>query len=111
LQLLLYFGFKPATGGIGNESMPKIIINDTINLFFKLQSAFCQFQTVSFRVLFDKISSVYLKKYIFILVLEMASSGNQHCANCIGTLSFPIFHWQKIAVCWWGMRSPSMVFK
>jgi len=21
----------------------------------------------------------------------MASSGNQHCANCIGTLSFPIF--------------------
>jgi len=22
--------------------------------------------------------------------LEMASSGNQHCANCIGTLSFPI---------------------
>ena len=20
----------------------------------------------------------------------MASSGNQHCANCIGTLSFPI---------------------
>ena len=46
--------------------MPKIIINDTINLFFKLQSAFCQFRTVSFRVLFDKISSVYLKKYIYI---------------------------------------------
>jgi len=45
--------------------VPKIIINDTINLFFKLQSAFCQFQTVSFRVLFDKISSVYLKN-IFI---------------------------------------------
>jgi len=30
------------------------------------------------------------KKYIFILALEMASPGNQHCANCIGTLSFPI---------------------
>jgi len=22
--------------------------------------------------------------------MEMASPGNQHCANCIGTLSFPI---------------------
>ena len=28
--------------------------------------------------------------YIFILALEMASPGNQHCASCIGTLSFPI---------------------
>ena len=25
-----------------------------------------------------------------ILALEMASTGNQHCANCIGTLSFPV---------------------
>jgi len=25
-----------------------------------------------------------------VLALEMASPGNQHCANCIGTLSFPI---------------------
>jgi len=23
------------------------------------------------------------------LALEMASPGNRHCANCIGTLSFP----------------------
>jgi len=22
--------------------------------------------------------------------LEMASKGNRHCANCIGTLSFPV---------------------
>ena len=22
----------------------------------------------------------------------MASSGNQHCANCIGTLSFPLYY-------------------
>jgi len=29
-------------------------------------------------------------KYINILTLEMASSGNRHCANCVGTLSFPI---------------------
>jgi len=40
-------------------------------------------------VLFDKIASVYLKN-IYISALEMASPGNQHCANCIGTLSFPI---------------------
>jgi len=25
---------------VGNESVPKIIINDTINIFLKLQSAF-----------------------------------------------------------------------
>jgi len=24
------------------------------------------------------------------LALEMASPGNQHCANCIGTLSFSV---------------------
>jgi len=29
------------------------------------------------------------EKYTHILALEMASPGNQHCANCIGTLSFP----------------------
>jgi len=45
----------------------------------------------SFRLLFDKNASYILfeKKHIYILALEMASSGNQHCANCIGTLSFP----------------------
>jgi len=32
----------------------------------------------------------YLKKYILILALEMCSPVNQHCANCIGTLSIPI---------------------
>jgi len=31
-----------------------------------------------------------LEKYIFILALEMASPGNQHCAICIGTLPFPV---------------------
>jgi len=48
--------------------------------------------TVQFRVLFDKIASVYislLEKYIYILALEIASQSH-HCANCIGTLSFPI---------------------
>ena len=43
------------------------------------------------RVLFDKTASEYLfEKYIYILALEMASPVNQHCASCIGTLSFPI---------------------
>jgi len=29
------------------------------------------------------------EKHVYILALEMASQGNQHCASCIGTLSFP----------------------
>jgi len=43
-----------------------------------------------FPVLFDKIAFVSHLKYIYILALKMASPGNQHCANCIGTLLFPI---------------------
>ena len=43
------------------------------------------------RVLFYKTASEYLfEKYIYILALEMSSPVNQHCASCIGTLSFPI---------------------
>jgi len=37
-------------------------------------------------VLFDKIASVLSCEINYILALEMASPGNQHCANCIGTL-------------------------
>jgi len=33
---------------------------------------------------------ILFKKYLCILVLEMASPGNQQCAICIGTLSFRI---------------------
>ena len=45
--------------------------------------------------MFDKITSVNIlfEKDIFrryISALEMASSGNQHCANCVGTLWFPV---------------------
>ena len=29
----------------------------------------------------------------------MASPGNQHCANCIGTLSFPIIIWWPDGLC------------
>ena len=46
----------------GNKSVPKMIVNDTINLFLKL----CNQHLVvsnrnSFRVLFDEIASVYWK--------------------------------------------------
>jgi len=33
---------------------------------------------------------ILFEKYIYILALKMASPGNQHCANCIGALAFPI---------------------
>ena len=33
---------------------------------------------------------ILFEKYINILAFEMACPGNRHCANCIGTLSFPI---------------------
>jgi len=77
----------------GNETDPKITINDTMNLFFKTAFTILVISNHnSFRVLFDKIASVgptfYLKKYMYILALEMASPGIQHCASCIGTLSF-----------------------
>jgi len=76
----------------GNESVPIIIVNDIINLFFKLQSAFCWFQTITVSVccLTKLIPCILLEKYTYILALEMASPGNQHCANCIGTLLFSI---------------------
>jgi len=67
------------------------MINDTIN-FFSAVSILLISSHNSFRVLFDKITSVYfiLKLYVYTLALEMDSPGNQHCANCIGALSFPI---------------------
>jgi len=34
---------------------------------------------------------ILFEKFIYILALEMASPENLHCANCIGTLSFPTF--------------------
>jgi len=33
---------------------------------------------------------ILFEKDMYILALEMASPENQHCANCIGALSFPI---------------------
>jgi len=34
--------------------------------------------------------SAFRTHNIYILALESASPANRHCANCIGTLSFPI---------------------
>jgi len=46
--------------------------------------------TVSERCLTKLLPYILREKYINILALEMASRGNRHCANCIGTLSFAI---------------------
>jgi len=44
------------------------------------------------------MASVYFiaEKYIYILALEVASPGIQHCASSIGTLSFHMMtrHWR-----------------
>jgi len=43
-------------------------------------------------VVFEKkcFCIILFEQYIYILALKMACSGNQHRANCIGTLSFHI---------------------
>jgi len=77
---------------IGKESVPKIVVNNTVNLFFTLQSAFWQVQTITVSecCLTKLLPNILFEKYICMLALKMASPGDQHCANCIGTLSFPI---------------------
>jgi len=61
-------------------------------MFFKLQSAFWYFHTITVSecCLIKFLPYSVFEKYICILALEMASPGNQHCANCIGTSSFPV---------------------
>ena len=53
---------------IGNESVPKIIITDTVNLFFKLRSAFCYFQTITVSecCLIKSLPYILFMKNIFI---------------------------------------------
>ena len=71
--------------------MPTITISDTIFFSQTAISILVISNRNSFRVLFDKVLPYLLfEKYIFILALEVASPVNQHCANCIGTLSFPM---------------------
>ena len=50
---------KEKSTAIGNESAPKIIINNTINSFLTAISILVISNHNSFRVLFDKIASVY----------------------------------------------------
>jgi len=75
-----------------DDSVQKIVRNDAI-IFLKLQSLFRSFQTITVsECCLTKLLPYILfeKKYINILALEKASPGNRHCANCIGTLSFPM---------------------
>ena len=77
---------------IGNESVPKIIINNTINSFLKTAISILVISNHnSFRVLLDKIASVYFiwKRY-HILALEIASPGNQH-VPVVSAHFFPYF--------------------
>ena len=53
--------------------------------FFLIQTI-----TVSECCLIKLLPHILFEKYINILALEMASRGNRHCANCIGTLWFPV---------------------
>jgi len=78
---------------VGNESVPKIIINDSRFFFLKLQSAFRLFKTITVSecYLIKLLRHLLFEKYINILALEMASPGNRHCASCIGALSFHVF--------------------
>jgi len=58
----------------------------TINLFLKTAINILLISNLnSFPVLFDKIACAYIlfEKYSYILALEMASQGNQHCADCV----------------------------
>ena len=79
---------------IGNESVLKIIINDTIIFFLNRQSTFWYLQTITVSEcrLIKLLPHIFFEKNISISALEIASVGNRHCAKCIGALSFPIRH-------------------
>jgi len=69
-------------------------------MLLNLPSAFWEFQTITVSEwCLTKIASVenmnIHEKYVYILAWEMSSPVNQHCANCIGTLSFPISSFQN----------------
>ena len=49
-----------------------------------------QTMTVSECCLIKLLPYILFEKCIYIFALEMTSPGNQHCASCIDTLSFPI---------------------
>jgi len=77
-------------------SVPKIPINEN-KFIFKLQSAFFgNFETVTVSecCLIKLLPYILFEKYIDILAVKMDGPGNQHCASCIGTLSFPPLEWR-----------------
>ena len=73
--------------------------NDAARFFLKLQSAFRYFQTVTVSEcrLIKLLLYILFEKCIDLLPLEMASRGNRRCANCTGTLSFPL---SLNSACW-----------
>ena len=91
LRVHMSMNFFQSKWRIGNESVPKIIINDTINLILKTAISISVISAHnSFRVLFDKISSVYfileIGLYLYFSI-KMASLRNRH--RFIGIPSFP----------------------
>jgi len=44
----------------------------------------------------DVLPKIMINDTVNIVALEMASPGNRHCANCIGTVSFPV----EVLNCW-----------
>jgi len=66
--------------------VPTIIINNTMSSNFPLTVPEC--------CLIKLLPYILFKNIFILLLLEMASPGNQHCANCIGTLSFPTYKQQ-----------------
>ena len=79
---------------MGNDSAPKIIINDTIFFSYTAISILVISNHNSFGCCLTKLlPCILFEKCINILASEMASQGNRHCANCVGSmgaLSFPI---------------------
>jgi len=54
---------------------------------------------------------ISLEKYIYILALEMASSGNRHYAYCIGALSSPIDEMLfEVSACAVGLLKTSRIY-
>ena len=90
-NVVVYISFQPRrvqkSGAIGNESVPKIVINDTMIIFLELQLAFCQFRiiTVFGCCLIKLLPYVLFEKYVNVIVItdnafEKASPGNRHCS-------------------------------
>ena len=73
--------------GRGNESVPKIVIDNKTNLFSNTPIRILLISdTVSECWMIKSLPYILFEKYIYILALEMTSAGNSIWASCIGTL-------------------------